>query len=49
MTNVLDVVGLVALVVAGALVSPALGLLVLGVSCLAVSFRSTRARRGGGS
>lgn len=41
-TNVLDVVGLVALVVAGFLLALWLGFAVLGVGCLLVSYKVTR-------
>lgn len=49
MTSVLDVVGLLALIAAAFLVDPALGLFVLGLACLLLSFKLTRRSRGGGS
>lgn len=39
---VLELVGIVALVVAGFLVSPALGAMVFGVACLASAFAMAR-------
>ena len=45
MTDVLDIIGLAALTVAGFLLSPAVGLLALGCACLFVSWRLSRRGR----
>lgn len=45
LTSVLDVVGLVAVVVAGFLLAPWLGFAVFGGGCLLVSYKVTRARK----
>jgi len=45
MTDVLDVVGLVALVVMGFLIAPFVGAGMVGASCLGLSWSVTRRRR----
>ena len=45
MTDVLDVVGLIAIAVAGFLIALSVGFALLGAGCLAVSYGITRKKR----